>query len=122
MLGGIAGSVFGGGGSLGPMAPSVQGGFIGNSGGLLGQFTEKFPGGLVGKYPLGAVGQIGDINKQIVDDLKLEKSMGLAGAVAANSFGGLLGSMTGGTQMGNAGGMGVGMGVLNDPMTIKKLY
>jgi hypothetical protein len=98
---------------------SIQGGFLGNSGGLLGQFTEKFPGGLVGKYPLGAVGQIGDVNRQIVDDLKLKESMGLAGAVAANSFGGFLG---GGTQMGNAGGMQLGGGVLNDPMTIKKLF
>ena len=67
MLGGIAGSVLGGGGSLGPMAPSVQGGFIGNSGGLASQF------------PLGAVGQIGGINKDIVDKLKMDESMGLAG-------------------------------------------
>jgi hypothetical protein len=103
MLGGIAGSVLGGGGSLGPMAPSVQGGFIGNSGGLASQF------------PLGAVGQIGDINKDIVDKLKLDNSFGLAGAVAANPFGGLV---QGGTQMGNAGGMGM----FSDPMTIKKLF
>ena len=106
MLGGIAGSVLGGGGSLGPMAPSVQGGFIGNSGGLASQF------------PLGAVGQIGGINKDIVDKLKMDKSMGLAGAIAANSFGGSLGSMAGGSQMGNAGGMGM----FSDPMTIKKLF
>ena len=54
--------------------------------------------------------------------MKTDEATGLAGAIAANPFGGILGSMIGGTQMGNAGGMGAGMGVLNDPMTIKKLY
>lgn len=89
---------------------STQGGFMGNA------------GGLASKYPLGLVGQIGDINGDIVEQMKTDKAAGLAGAIAANPFGGILGSMTGGTQMGNAGGMGAGMGVLNDPMTIKKLY
>ena len=69
-------------------ALSTQGGFLGNAGGLVSQ------------YPLGLVGQIGDINKDIADNLKLKDSFGLAGAVASN-VGGLLG---GGTQMGNAGG------------------
>ena len=62
MSGGIAGSVFGGGGSLGSMAPSVQGGFIGNS------------GGLASKYPLGLVGQIGGINENIAEQLKQDDS------------------------------------------------
>lgn len=107
MLGGIAGSVLGGGGSLGPMSPSVQGGFIGNA------------GGLAAKYPLGLAGEIGDINEDITKQLKLGTSMGLAGSVAANAFGG-------GTQMGNAGGLGLGAagiaGNFIDPMTIKKVF
>ena len=107
MLGGIAGSVLGGGGSLGHMSPSVQGGFIGNA------------GGLAGKYPLGLAGEIGDINEDITKQLKLGTSMGLAGSVAANAFGG-------GTQMGNAGGLGLGAagaaGTFIDPMTIKKVF
>ena len=102
MLGGIAGSILGGSGSLSPLAPSVQGGFIGNS------------GGLASRFPLGAFGEITDLNKQLIDQMKENKSFGLAGAVASN--------IGGGTPLGNAGGMGAGMGVLNDPMTIKKLY
>lgn len=90
---------------------STQGGFLGNA------------GGLAAKYPLGLVGQIGGINEDIVEQMKMDESMGLAGAIAANPFGGLLGSMTGGTQMGNAGGLGMGMaGGLIDPMTIKKVF
>ena len=89
---------------------STQGGFLGNAGGLASQ------------YPLGLVGQIGGINEDIVEQMKKNESMGLAGAIAANPFGGLLSSMTGGTQMGNAGGLGMGMaGGLIDPMTIKKV-
>ena len=90
---------------------STQGGFLGNA------------GGLAAKYPLGLVGQIGGINEDIVEQMKMDESMGLAGAIAANPFSGLLGSMTGGTQMGNAGGLGMGMaGGLIDPMTIKKVF
>ena len=102
MLGGIAGSILGGSGSLSPLAPSVQGGFIGNS------------GGLASRFPLGVFGEITDLNKQLIDQMKENNSLGLAGAVASN--------IGGGTPLGNAGGMGAGMGVLNDPMTIKKLY
>ena len=91
-------------------ALSTQGGFLGNAGGLVSQ------------YPLGLVGQIGGINKDIADNLKLKDSFGLAGAVASN-VGGLLG---GGTQMGNAGGLGLGAagigGNFIDPMTIKKVF
>ena len=89
---------------------STQGGFLGNA------------GGLAAKYPLGLVGQIGGINEDIVEQMKMDESMNLAGAIAANPFGVFLGSMTGGTQMGNAGGLGMGMaGGLIDPMTIKKV-
>ena len=89
---------------------STQGGFLGNAGGLASQ------------YPLGLVGQIGGINEDIIEQMKMDESMGLAGAIAANPFGGLLSSMTGGTQMGNAGGLDIGMaGGLIDPMTIKKV-
>ena len=89
---------------------STQGGFLGNAGGLASQ------------YPLGLVGQIGGINEDIVEQMKKNESMGLAGAIAANPFGGVLGSMPGGTQMGNAGGMGLGAaGSFIDPMTIKKV-
>ena len=59
-------------------ALSTQGGFLGNAGGLVSQ------------YPLGLVGRIGDINKDIADNLKLKDSFGLAGAVASN-VGGCLG-------------------------------
>ena len=72
---------------------STQGGFMGNT------------GGLASKYPLGFVGQIGGINGDIVEQMKTDKATGLAGAIAANPFGGILGSMAGGTQMGNAGGI-----------------
>lgn len=98
---------------------STQGGFLGNA------------GGLAAKYPLGLVGQIGGINEDIVEQMKMDESMGLAGAIAANPFGGLLGSMTGGllgsmtggTQMGNAGSLSTGMaGSLVGPMTIKKVF
>ena len=90
---------------------STQGGFLGNA------------GGLAAKYPLGLVGQIGGINEDIAEQMKTGESMGLAGAIAANPFGGLLGSMAGGTQMGNAGGMGLGAaGSFIDPMTIKKVF
>ena len=89
---------------------STQGGFLGNAGGLASQ------------YPLGLVGKIGGINEDIVEQMKMNESMSLAGAIAANPFGGLLGSMTGGTPMGNTGGMGVGVvGSFIDPMTIKKV-
>jgi hypothetical protein len=50
---------------FGFMSPSVQGGFIGNA------------GGLAAKYPLGLVGEIGDINENITKQLKLGTSMGL---------------------------------------------
>ena len=90
---------------------STQGGFLGNA------------GGLAAKYPLGLVGQIGGINEDIVEQMKMDESMGLAGAIAANPFGGLLGPMTGGTQMGNAGSLSTGMaGSLVGPMTIKKVF
>jgi len=49
---------------FGFMSPSVQGGFIGNA------------GGLAAKYPLGLVGEIGDINENITKQLKLGTSMG----------------------------------------------
>ncbi len=88
---------------------STQGGFLGNV------------GGLAAKYPLGLVGQIGGINEDIVEQMKMDESMGLAGAIAANPFGGLFSSMTGGTQMGNAGGLGMAGGSI-DPMTIKKVF
>jgi len=90
---------------------STQGGFMGNA------------GGLASKYPLGFVGQISDINGNIVEQMKTDEAMGLAGAIAANPFGGTRGSMTGGTQMGNAGGLNMGIaGGLIDPMTIKKVF
>jgi len=88
---------------------STQGGFLGNA------------GGLASKMPFGLVGQIGGINEDIASQLKKNDAFGLAGAVAANGFGGVVGSMMGGTQMGNAGGLGVA-GSFIDPMTIKKVF
>ncbi len=93
---------------------STQGGFMGNA------------GGLASKFPLGLVGEIGGLNSEIADQMKLDESMGLAGAVAANPYGGVVGSLGlggGGTQMGNAGGLNMGLaGGLIDPMTIKKVF
>ena len=92
---------------------STQGGFMGNA------------GGLASKFPFGVVGEIGGLNSEIADQMKLDQSMGLAGAVAANPFGGVVGSLGlgGGTQMGNAGGLNMGIaGSLIDPMTIKKVF
>ena len=84
---------------------STQGGFMGNA------------GGLASRYPLGAAGELVGANKQLIDDMKLDKSFALANSVAANPFGGMIG----GSQLGNAGGLAMG-GVLNDPMIIKKVF
>ena len=129
MLGGLAGL-------------ATQGSFMGNSGGLAGQ------------YPLGLVGQIGGINEKVAEAGSFRNPFGLVGAIAQGlpgneqgpaqgpntpvknypgmgygpvgpMGGGLpptpMASMFGGPQMGQAGGLLGNANFFSDPMTIKRV-
>ena len=90
---------------------ATQGGFMGNAGGLAGQ------------YPLGLVGQIGGINEKVAKNGGVQNPFGLVGATA-----GINPSMFGGPQMGQAmpqmgqvGGLLGNANFFSDPMTIKRV-